>query len=428
MRQNNDVLPTVFTVETSLACNLKCPECAMGGKMIDRSKGFMSLARFKIIADKARPFAKYFYLHLWGEPMLNPEIIPIIKYASKIAGTNISTNGLMLSNEGAEQLITSGVSDIIVSIDGFSQDIYEQYRVGGDVKKALFVLEMLQCLQHKHGSRTNIIPQFIVFKHNQHEMEKFRRFCDNLGLAVTFKAPYIRRNDSTFFYSDDPQFQRPHYSSIPELRAAMRGCPNPRDVFTVLLDGSVVLCCHDYEGITLVGNIFEQDVSEIWESSAYSELRQKVLSGHAPSFCLEKCMTYFLSNEKGEQKSRPKENEGAVAPAKQTIETKVNLCSGSVKLPGYINIDMDGTDICIDLDTRPPAPPPPMAVRGSPVSAAAATRLTIPAASLVRFVPLVPSLMPPTPFVGAAFAAAPERPQALPDAVRPSNGLKFRQS
>lgn len=65
--------PEMFMVETVMGCNLQCPECALGGGYITRAKGCMSFERFKIIADKIRPYAKYLYLHIWGEPLLNKD-------------------------------------------------------------------------------------------------------------------------------------------------------------------------------------------------------------------------------------------------------------------------------------------------------------------------------------------------------------------
>ena len=76
--------------------------------------------------------------------MLNKDIISMSQYASAFCKTNISTNGISLTTEKAEELITSGVTDIIVSIDGVTQDVYEKYRKGGNVKKAMSSLESLQ--------------------------------------------------------------------------------------------------------------------------------------------------------------------------------------------------------------------------------------------------------------------------------------------
>jgi len=136
--------------------------------MITRRKELLTFDRFKHIADKSRPFAQYYYLHLWGEPMLNRSILDMIRYVSNYAKANISTNALLLSKALCEDLITSGVTDLIVSIDGMSQEVYSKYRVGGDVEVAKERLAWLQEANIRNGNRVAISPQFIVFKHNQH--------------------------------------------------------------------------------------------------------------------------------------------------------------------------------------------------------------------------------------------------------------------
>jgi MoaA/NifB/PqqE/SkfB family radical SAM enzyme/SAM-dependent methyltransferase len=288
------MLPRIFTVETSLACELKCPECERGTDLVTRKKGVLSLEKFKIIAEKIKPFGpQYLYLHLYGEPMLNPEIISIIRHASTFSKTNISTNGMSLTEEKADQLITSGVTDVIVSIDGVTQETYEKYRVGGDVGKAFHSLEMLHSLNLNYGSHVNIVPQFVVFGHNQSEMTAFSEYCNSIGLQPTFKAPHIR-HPSSFSFSDIPQFIRPHFPDVATQRQAMSACVDPREVFTILLDGSVVICCYDYNGMTSFGNIFEQSVLEIWNSPKCRQFRWDIISGKAPLFCTGNCLLYFL--------------------------------------------------------------------------------------------------------------------------------------
>jgi sulfatase maturation enzyme AslB (radical SAM superfamily) len=289
-----DTLPQIFVIETTLACNLKCPECFTGGGKIQRGGKFMDLNAFRTIMEKIRPFVKYLYLYSWGEPLLNRDILAMIRCASEITSTNISTNGLLLTEETAVELITSGVTDIIVSIDGVAQEVYEKYRVGGDVSKAMNSLALLKRLNAGHGNKVNIIPQFIVFKHNQHEIRAFYDICRDLELVPSFKAPYIRTRKSRISYSDYPQFVRPHFPEISELRDAMTECLDPRHVFTILMDGSAVICCSDVEGRTCFGNIFTKDVPEIWCSEAYVNFRRAILTGNAPDFCINHCMSYFL--------------------------------------------------------------------------------------------------------------------------------------
>ncbi|MCK5138491.1 MAG: radical SAM protein [Thermodesulfovibrionia bacterium] len=285
--------PEIFVVETVLGCDLKCPECAVGGNFITRKKGHMTFEQFKIIADKIQSFCKYLYLHLWGEPMLNRDIFKMIEYASAFTATNISTNANSLTEEKAKKLIASGVAVIIVSIDGVTQEVYERYRVGGSVEKALKGLEMLQHFNIKAGVKVRIIPQFVVMRHNRHEVEKFREHCEILGLVASFKTPYIRNRQSHFRPVSD--YMRPYFNDLMSLRDAMTRCVSVRNVFNILLDGSVALCCHDYNGVTAFGNIYKQGVIQIWEEEGYSNARTSIAAGNALKFCVENCKTYGKS-------------------------------------------------------------------------------------------------------------------------------------
>jgi len=345
--------PHIFAIETTLACDLRCPECAIGGDMVQRTKGLMSFEQYKFIADKIRPYAQYVYLHIWGEPMLNPDIFKMIEYTSGFAKSNISTNGQSMTPLMAEHLINSGVTNILVSIDGVSQDIYEQYRVGGNLDKALEALSMLQHYNSLRGGLVSINPQFIVFKHNQHQINDFRKICKSIGLTPYFKPPYIRKKDSCFQYSDLPEYIRPHFSDLESLKSTMSHCSSPKEVFNVLFDGTVVACCHDYGGFTNFGNIFSLDVMEIWNGPKMSAFRTSLSSGDAPDFCINKCMSYFL-DETGDGQN---ESSSQISITPETIKMntkaalKLNLCSGPVKLDDYVNIDISpGADITLDLE------------------------------------------------------------------------------
>jgi MoaA/NifB/PqqE/SkfB family radical SAM enzyme/predicted SAM-dependent methyltransferase len=348
----NEMVPTTFTIETALACDLKCPECAIGGGMINsRPKGFMKFDQFKKIFDKIKPSCEYLYLHLWGEPMLNKEIFKIISYASQFTRTNISSNAQSLDDEKIEKLITSGVSDLIISIDGYSQEVYEKYRVGGNVKHALNSLHKLASVNAKYGNKVQINPQFIVFEHNEHEVKSFEKYCLSIGLKPLFKSPYIRNNNSEFSFSSNLNYCRKMYDDEASLKTAMADCINAKEVFTINLDGSVIVCCHDYDKATNFGNIFEEDLATIWNKSDYRIYRWNIIDGHAPNFCMDNCMTYPKAVEEPKvQQSEVKINNQSLQQ-KKVSPFKVNLCSGPRKLNDYINIDITpNSDIVLDLE------------------------------------------------------------------------------
>lgn len=285
------LLPRIFQIETILGCNLKCPDCAVGGGIIPRRKGRWTFDKFKVIADKIEPYCEYLYLHIWGEPLLNTDIVEIIAYASRFTATNISTNGNNMTPMLAKQLILSGLTDCIVSIDGVSQEVYGKYRINGKVEKALNALRLLQTWNQQFGCPVNVIPQFIVFEHNRHEMEAFATLCAEIGLRPVFKAPYFRA-DSDFAPTDIAAFVRQKQSDPEHRRANMSACGNGRDVFTVLLDGQVVACCHDHAGHSNFGNLFDQDLLEVWQSETYSRFRSDLRGGRAWDYCLDTCLSF----------------------------------------------------------------------------------------------------------------------------------------
>jgi MoaA/NifB/PqqE/SkfB family radical SAM enzyme len=285
--------PSIFSIEITLGCNLKCPECKTGSSAIKRKKGNMTFDQLTVIADKIRPYADYVYLHIWGEPLLNQDVFRMVKYISKFSRLNISTNGQLVDDEIAEKLILSGVTDIIVSIDGVTQDIYEKYRVGGDVRKAFKALDLLCRYKEKNNANVNIIPQFVVFKHNEHQTKQFKDICESYGLTPNFKSPYINKN-SYFERPTDHRFWRSQKTNYEQYCIDLaKECQDVRSVMTILLDGSVVPCCYDSQGELVFGNLFKQDVLEIWNSQKYYKFRYNIYCDRIPKFCIDNCLMFY---------------------------------------------------------------------------------------------------------------------------------------
>lgn len=344
--------PSTFTVESVLACNLRCPECAIGGGLTTRKRKILGLDEFETMFAKVKDWTRYAYLHLWGEPFLNKEILTMTRIASATSKVNLSTNALLIREEQVPDIIASGVADMIVSIDGATQEIYEQYRVGGKVDEAFRSLRWLVEENRRQGRPVNIQAQFIVFGHNQHEMDLFRGRCEEIGVPVAFKAPYLRGSKSRFRAPTLPEFQRKTYDTAEELRTAISGCVNPPDVLTVDVQGNVVLCCHDYDGEVNFGNLLKSDFDEIWNHPRYRQTRWNIATGRPPRFCETKCMTYFPTSEYPVQGI---ETPPAPAPAPTPEQgVRINLCGGSVSLPGWTNVDLvAGADVRVDLESAP---------------------------------------------------------------------------
>ena len=285
-------MPTMFYVETVMACNLRCPECVIGTDNVKRTKQVMKLEDYEIISKKIEPYAKLVYLHKWGEPLMNKNIVKMITITSKYAHPHISTNGILIDKKKAEGLITSGLGTLIISIDGLTQNTYEKYRVGGEVKKVVENIKMLEKINSYYSNPVTILPQFIVFDHNYHEVEEFKQFCENINLKPVFKKPYIRFG--IVKESNDKKYRRIKYLNKEDHLNAISKCGHVTCVMTITVSGKLLLCAQDYNGEWPLGNILDKKttVESLWNHPFYKSEREKIMNKCAPEICTNKCMIY----------------------------------------------------------------------------------------------------------------------------------------
>lgn len=119
----------------------------------------------------------YLIFYFQGEPYLNPEFLNMVKYAhDKGVYTATSTNAHYLTDEKARQTVESGLDRLIISIDGTTQDVYQQYRVGGKLDKVLEGARNIVKWKKKLKSKTPFIFfQFLVVKPNEHQIEEVKK-------------------------------------------------------------------------------------------------------------------------------------------------------------------------------------------------------------------------------------------------------------
>jgi len=181
--------PPVVMIEPTNICNLQCPLCPSGNGTLKRAKGYMDLDVFKKIIDDIEKTA--FMVVLWnqGEPYLNKDFSKMVKYASdRGLFTLVSTNGNI--DYEAEEIVKSGLDSMIVSLDGTTQETYNKYRVNGKLNTVIKgVKEIVAAKKKLKRSNPLLRWQFLVMKHNEHEIEEIKLLAkelevDNLELRV----------------------------------------------------------------------------------------------------------------------------------------------------------------------------------------------------------------------------------------------------
>ena len=169
--------PMALSIEPTTSCNLRCPECPSGLRSFLRPTGMADFSLFAETMDELGDELIYLTLYFQGEPFLHPEWSYFIHKASaKKIYTITSTNGHFLSESICNDIIDSGLSRLIVSIDGAKQDSYSEYRVGGKLSRVIDGVKRLMSIKKARKSSTpHVVMQSIVFRSNEHELEDLKK-------------------------------------------------------------------------------------------------------------------------------------------------------------------------------------------------------------------------------------------------------------
>ena len=131
--------PFTISIEPTTACNLRCPECPSGLRAFTRPTGTLKVNFFKKTIDELQQKLLYLIFYFQGEPYINPDFLEMVQYASKKGIYTItSTNGHFLNDDNARRTIESGLDRLIISVDGTTQEVYENYRKEGKLEGSYF--------------------------------------------------------------------------------------------------------------------------------------------------------------------------------------------------------------------------------------------------------------------------------------------------
>ncbi|WP_111316517.1 radical SAM/SPASM domain-containing protein [Algoriphagus chordae] len=277
--------PTTLSIEPTTSCNLRCPECPSGLRDFSRPTGMLQEQLFKKTIDQVQGYLTWLHLYFQGEPFLNPRFLEMVAYAdSKDIFTSTSTNAHYLQEKQVNEVLQSGLKQLIVSMDGITQDIYEKYRVGGRLDKVQKGITLL--LSEREKSRQNfprVVLQFLVTGQNEHQLPELKRWAkemqvDELQLKTT--QIYDYENGSELIPSDLGYSRYvPTGNGKWKLKKKLENkCWRMWQGAVSTWDGKIVPCCFDKDAAYVMGELKSQSLSSIWSSPPYQNFRKQLLN------------------------------------------------------------------------------------------------------------------------------------------------------
>lgn len=278
-------MPVSISIEPTTACNLSCPECPSGLKLFTRKTGSIKQEFFKQTIDSIHKDLAYLIFYFQGEPFLHKGFLEMVSYASsKNIYTATSTNGHFLNEATAKKTVESGLDRLIISIDGSTQDVYSQYRIGGELEKVLEgARNIVKWKKELRRKQPFVIFQFLVVKPNEHQMSDIEQLAKDIGVdAVWYKTAQV------YDYENDPNGLIPTQDKYSRYKPDESGTRKPKHKISnhcwkmwhsnvITWDGKVVPCCFDKDAVHQLGNLENEGLSEIWGNSDYNKFRQDLI-------------------------------------------------------------------------------------------------------------------------------------------------------
>ena len=247
-------------IEITNNCNLNCSFCSK----VNKTKRFMTIDEFKEVLEKIKDYTKYIYLHIKGEPLLHPNIIDFINLADSYnLKVNLTTNGTLFNKYSKELGLCTNLNKINFSLhcennkENYLEDIFDNIK---DLNIKTTVIYRLWTLSNNE-----------LDKKSTKIVDKIKEYY-NLSPKVVDKIKNennIKINPQIYVDKDN-EFEWPTVNNY----NSNGYCYALKTHIAILVDGTVVPCCLDSDGIINLGNIYKQDLSSIINSDRYKKLKE----------------------------------------------------------------------------------------------------------------------------------------------------------
>ena len=231
---------------------------------------------YKRLVDEASSLGVYAIKLTWlGEPLMNPKIIDMVKYAKDkgIEDVIMNTNAVLLNEGMSRGLIKAGIDRIFFSFDSPEKESYEKIRVGAnydEVLKNIIAFHGVRCELNSLNPVMRV--SMVILPGNKSLLENFKSMFSKIVDIVAYGG----------FIDHDKD-----YGFLKKRQDIRFACASLWQRMLIRADGEIAVCCHDHNAIFGIGNMEHTTIAEAWNSRRYNELRKQHqnFEWHEIDFC-----------------------------------------------------------------------------------------------------------------------------------------------
>ena len=261
-------MPEIVQIEATNICNAKCVFCPRDD--MHRRQGIMTLELFKKIVDECAQLGiTHVRMHNYGEAFVDRKLVEKVRYAKQkgIQEVGMISNGSLITEPIARGMIDAGLDAINISVDASGKEVFEATRIGLKYDKVIANIERLLRLRGESGKRRPKLILSFVRQNNSADEQAFIEHWKTI--ADKIHVTDLHNWAGTLNTESDVNFP----------------CYRPWLTFTVLWDGRVSLCCADFDGKTILGDLNTHTIAEIWNAEPYRNARRQHLESGGPDIC-----------------------------------------------------------------------------------------------------------------------------------------------
>ncbi len=261
-------LPDIVQIESTNLCNAKCVFCPRDE--MHRRQGVMDMDLFKKVVDECAALGiTHIRVHNYGEPFLDRQLVEKVRYAKgkRIQNVGMISNGSLITEELARGMVEAGLDAINISVDAAGREVFEATRLH------LMYDDVVNNIKGLHRVRTEMgrrHPKLILSFVRQTNSDDEQAFIREWG-ALADKIHITDLHNWAGALNDKSDVKFP--------------CYRLWQTFTVLWDGRVSLCCADFDGRHILGDVRTSTIARIWNSAPYRATRRQHLESGGPEIC-----------------------------------------------------------------------------------------------------------------------------------------------